>query len=343
MIGSTIWSRKTLESAIFRKKPDKWFKIWFYLVSKVNHQDNELFIRGENFTNYSEIRYITGAKKTEIDTALRWMKSEGMITTQKTTRGFKFAIVNYAKYQDSIKRKDDEKSTRHGTRQTTRQTTATPHDTEQPDGTAPLSEKTGIDTTEHTTQNSQTTRQTTATSTVTINNKLINNKQEDIYKGFAFLSDPNFKQLYRDYLDMRKAQKKPATEAAEKITLKKLHDHSLEEAKAMLEQSIVRGWVGLFPANSPQPPASVHGLTAGRTITGLKIIRSGSSWIRKDTSEPVDPELVKQGVLNENEWVARKNMLWKQKTAACGKCKDGWLTTPTGEKFCECIKEIYLI
>ena len=157
------------------------------------------------------------------------------------------------------------------------------------------------------------------------------------------MSDSNFKQLYRDYLDMRKAQKKPATEAAEKITLKKLHDHSLEEAKAMLEQSIVRGWVGLFPANSPQPSAPVHGLMAGRTITGLQIVRSGSSWIRKDTSEPVDPELVKQGVLNENEWVARKNMLWKQKTAACGKCKDGWLITPTGEKSCECIKEIYLI
>lgn len=343
MIGSTVWSRKTLESAIFRKKPDKWFKIWFYLVSKVNHQDNELFARGENFTNYSEIRYITGAKKTEIDTALRWMKTEGMITTQKTTRGFKFTIVNYAKYQDSIKRKNEDKSTRHGTRQTTRQTTSTPHDTEQPDSTASLSENSGIDTTEHTTQNSQTTRQTTSTSTVTINNKLINNKQETIYKGFAFFSDTGFQQFYADYLEMRESQKKPATLAAEKITLKKLHDHSLEDAKAMLEQSIVRGWVGIFPVAASQSPIPAQGLTAGRTITGLKIIRSGSSWVRKDTSEIVDEELVKQGVLNESEWITRKNMLWKQKTAACGKCRDGWLTTSTGEKSCECIKEIYLI
>lgn len=161
--------------------------------------------------------------------------------------------------------------------------------------------------------------------------------------AYIYIANKKFKKAYMGYQEMRKKKRLKMTPYAEELILKKLHSYPLEDAIKMLEQSIENSWTGLFPVNAQKTTTQIPNITAGRTITGLKIIRSGSSWVRKDTSEIVDEELVKQGVLNESEWITRKNMLWKQKTAACGKCRDGWLTTSTGEKPCECIKEIYLI
>ena len=83
--GATIWARKTIESDIFYKKPDKWFKIWFYLVTKVNHKNNKQFTRGSNFMKYEWIMEKTGSTKNEVDGCVRFLKKSKMITTQKTT------------------------------------------------------------------------------------------------------------------------------------------------------------------------------------------------------------------------------------------------------------------
>jgi len=45
--GATLWARQTVDSEIFYDKPDKWFKIWFYLVNKVNWKDDKKHERGE--------------------------------------------------------------------------------------------------------------------------------------------------------------------------------------------------------------------------------------------------------------------------------------------------------
>jgi len=105
--GATIWLRKTIESDIFYWKPDKWFKIWFFIINKVNHTDNHLFKRGSNFTTYNEIALYTKATKNQIDKFLRWAKQEKMLTTQKTTRGLIVFVLSYVKYQDYIKTKRD--------------------------------------------------------------------------------------------------------------------------------------------------------------------------------------------------------------------------------------------
>jgi hypothetical protein len=107
LLGATVWLRKTIESDIFYWKPDKWFKIWFFLINKVNHKDTKLFKRGSNFTTYQEIALYTKATKHQIDQFIRWAKEQQMLTTQKTTRGMIVFIVKYNEYQDYIKSKND--------------------------------------------------------------------------------------------------------------------------------------------------------------------------------------------------------------------------------------------
>ncbi len=98
--GATIWARQTIESEIFYWKPDKWFKIWFYIVNKVNHKDNKLFNRGTNLFTYKQIQLHTHSKRGQVDGLIRWAKREKMLTTKKTTRGMIVTVLNYDKYQN---------------------------------------------------------------------------------------------------------------------------------------------------------------------------------------------------------------------------------------------------
>jgi len=110
LIGATNWARATLESDIFFKKPDKWFKIWFFIITRVNHKKNKQFDRGECLTSYLEINSYTGATKNQIDHFIRWSKKEGMLATRKATRGFMVNVLKYNKYQSLSNYKCDTKS-----------------------------------------------------------------------------------------------------------------------------------------------------------------------------------------------------------------------------------------
>ena len=108
--GATLWARQTIDSDIFYNKPDKWFKIWFYLINEVNHKDNKQFKRGSCFMRYEWIMEKTKANKNEIDHCIRWLKSATMIATRKATRGFTLNILNYNGYQSLENYKSDTKS-----------------------------------------------------------------------------------------------------------------------------------------------------------------------------------------------------------------------------------------
>ena len=107
--GAVIWARQTIESEIFFYKPDKWFKIWFFITCKVNHKDNKLFKRGTNLITYRDIIDKTKATKNQIDKFIRWAKEQQMLTTTKTTRGMVVTICNYEYYQDFENYRDDNK------------------------------------------------------------------------------------------------------------------------------------------------------------------------------------------------------------------------------------------
>lgn len=110
LTGATLWARKTLESDIFFSKPDKWFKIWFFLVQIANHTDGKQILRGECLTSYPEIIEATGAKRDQVDGFLRWAKRTTAITTRKTTRGMIIKLLKFDKYQDLENYKTDTKN-----------------------------------------------------------------------------------------------------------------------------------------------------------------------------------------------------------------------------------------
>jgi len=112
--GATLWARQTIDSDIFFDKPDKWFKIWFYLVNEANHKGNKQFARGSCFMRYEWIMQKTKATKGEVDHCLRWLKSATMIATVKAIRGFNLTILNYNTFQSLESYKSDRKSDSNG-------------------------------------------------------------------------------------------------------------------------------------------------------------------------------------------------------------------------------------
>ena len=95
----TFWAKQTLESEIFCKKHAEWFKIWFYIVNKVNHIETKDFKRGQGFFKYEWIVESCDTSKMRIDHCIRWLKVTKQIATQKATRGFVITVLNYDTYQ----------------------------------------------------------------------------------------------------------------------------------------------------------------------------------------------------------------------------------------------------
>lgn len=98
--GCTMWARQTIESEIFSDKPAMWFKLWFYLVNRANHQDNRKFKRGQAFVKYDWIMSATGATFNQVKHCIAYLKSRKMIATQKATRGTIITILKYDTYQN---------------------------------------------------------------------------------------------------------------------------------------------------------------------------------------------------------------------------------------------------
>ena len=98
--GATLWARQTIDSDIFFWKPDKWFKIWFYIVNSVNFVDVKQFKRGSGLFTYQQIQDRTGCTRGQADSFVRYAKLNKMLTTRKTTRGMVITVCNYNIYQD---------------------------------------------------------------------------------------------------------------------------------------------------------------------------------------------------------------------------------------------------
>ena len=114
--GCTLWARQTIESEIFFYKPDKWFKIWFYIVNRVNHTENRLFKRGSALFTYEEMMFKTGATKKQIEGCVKWLEKESMMESRKTTRGRVRIVLNYAKFQELKNYKESAKESAKGNR-----------------------------------------------------------------------------------------------------------------------------------------------------------------------------------------------------------------------------------
>ena len=100
--GATVWARQTVCSDIFANKPDKWFKIWFYIVTRANYKNIGNWERGELFIQSSEIEIATGASKDQVKKCLKWLRDEHSISTDRSTRGMHIKVIKYNVYQSLI-------------------------------------------------------------------------------------------------------------------------------------------------------------------------------------------------------------------------------------------------
>ena len=90
---------------------------------------------------------------------------------------------------------------------------------------------------------------------VTPINTIDTNTINKINKAFTHLDTPAFKEIWEAWLEVRKKIKAPNTTRALELSLKKLHRYPIKTSILMLEQSVERGWRGVFPIkdikNSP--------------------------------------------------------------------------------------------
>ena len=113
--GFTMWARKCLESEIFTDKPDKWFKIWFYLVQQVNHKKRGRYDRGQGFVRYDWIATATGASRDQIKHCIEFLKVNNMLATQKATRGMHITVCKYELYNTQANYKSPTESLKKAT------------------------------------------------------------------------------------------------------------------------------------------------------------------------------------------------------------------------------------
>jgi len=97
--GATLWARQTIDSEIFYEKPDKWFKIWFYLVNRVSHKDTGKYKRGETFLQYEWVCERTGASIDQVKKCIGWLRGMGMVSTRRSTRGVWVEVCKYSHFQ----------------------------------------------------------------------------------------------------------------------------------------------------------------------------------------------------------------------------------------------------
>ena len=76
-------------------------------------------------------------------------------------------------------------------------------------------------------------------------------KEEDKEYLGTLINTLAFKKAWLDYLAMRKSIRKPATLRAKQLVVKELLKYDVPTAIAMLEQSIVNSWQGVFPLKTP--------------------------------------------------------------------------------------------
>jgi uncharacterized phage protein (TIGR02220 family) len=106
--GYYIKARNIENSKIFSAPPQV-RELWDYLIRKANHSDNHVCKRGQHVTNINKVledlSWYAGwrkesYKKHSMENAMKWLRGEGMIITEKTTRGTVITICNYDYFQD---------------------------------------------------------------------------------------------------------------------------------------------------------------------------------------------------------------------------------------------------
>jgi len=104
--GFVLEARQTFTSEIW-KRPAWWYKVWRYIIMKVNWFDNERtgLKRGSGWFTYKTIYSdchlgLDNLRVNSITRTMQWLKASKQISTTKSTRGFIINVINYNLFQD---------------------------------------------------------------------------------------------------------------------------------------------------------------------------------------------------------------------------------------------------
>lgn len=221
--GFFLISRSIFDSDIWFRSPE-YLKAWIYLLGKANHEDKRyngyLCKRGQTLITYKElaeqVRYRVGFRKTALHEKrmkdlMKYLMNERMIVLSRVPRGMLVTVLNYDKYQgfenyESANERTNESLTN-----------------------VPRSSKSGL----------------------SINNTLKYTKNtKDIPTDFFSTVKTENEKLYevlKNFETFRKEIKKPiSSQQSATMIINKLKKHPTETAIKMVNQSIERGWQGIF-------------------------------------------------------------------------------------------------
>lgn len=231
--GFILLSRKIIESEIWQKPP-LYLKVWIYLLSAAQHKDYKKLRRGQVRASIPEIIEACSWKvgfrterptKDQIYQILSWFRDAGggsheadtratvkatMVTTMRATHGLLINVDNYWFYQDP----KNYESNDEGNDESNNEADTMPDNTNKNDK----------------------------------NEKNVKKKDLKDNTFAAYTSNEHLISTLESFIEFRKEIKSPMTDKAIKLMLGKLDKWASndEEKIAILEQSIINGWQGVF-------------------------------------------------------------------------------------------------
>lgn len=268
-------ARKIIESEIFQKPP-LYLKVWVYLLAKAQHKPVRGLECGEFFTSAEEIceacTWYVGFRKErptrkQIHHILGYFRgvcevvtngclneptngtpNEPMIETTRVKNGMKIKVVKFDDYQD-VQTYVSGNSVANGTHSCTERDSEPSYDgcDEYAHACAPASSATGDNL-----QYKEGRKKYIPP---------IVPRGDDVFSDYAG-EDAELFSVLKDFEAMRKQQKKPMTERAQKKLLTELDKLSAGDRTTKLEllnQSILHCWLSVYPLKeTPEPPASQY-------------------------------------------------------------------------------------
>lgn len=228
---------KTGWMPIYRRLQDHWLwddkpfakgQAWLDLLLLANHNENEFLFGNQIIKNEvgsfitSELkladRWGWGRKKVRL--FLELLEKDQMIIKKGDNKKTTISIVNYSIYADYELAKEQQKNNEGTSREHQRNTNNNNNN---------------------------------------INN--INNIKKERKKASSYdailsnISDDSLRELYLEYIKMRKMIKSPMTDRALTMLIKKVNNlepNSIERQKQLLETSIVNNWKSVYPLKEEQ-------------------------------------------------------------------------------------------
>ncbi|MDK2906012.1 MAG: hypothetical protein PWR12_2090 [Eubacteriaceae bacterium] len=293
--------RSIQDNWIWEDKPFDRRSAWIDILLMVNHEKKKIMLgnqlieveRGEKITSLRKLSDRWGWSITKTNSFLNMLEADGMIIQKKDTKKTVLKVLNYDVYQDKDKDEKDSKMTpkRHDKdtdnfnnsiyldengkidnhEKDSIESLPNPHSNGNRDVYG-FSESDTEKTLKRQQNDTEKTRQKTNNNVNNANN--VNNKNKggnpnglsDVI--FSYSDDPDFRNTIKDFVEMRKKNRKNMTVRALELMLKKLDALANDDKTkiAIINQSIENCWMGIFPlkGSGKQKPETMEPISESR-------------------------------------------------------------------------------